>query len=132
MRNKKTQSIIKIYSDLYHFTVVFVIGPKPSDAFMQKIARRHLLWSGNGEPVYIPKGARASTSSFGTGCLVWLRHGNMNTAGALGLFSHELVHVLTNFADCYGQGIKFQADEMHAYYAQWLSDQFVRKSKALR
>lgn len=119
--------VFKLHNDIYPFTVVYIVGERPTDLFAGRVAKRYGLWNGKGNTPGVGDGLGA-TIHFQCGCLVWLSKSGFQP-DPMEHFVHEMVHVLSNLQKLTGCFLDRNTDEFHAYYAGWLTKEFVKRIK---
>lgn len=121
----KRPRIIKLYNDMYGFTVVFIVGKTPSQQEVGEVAKKYGLWDGQGNPPTAPAG-RGATYQHGNRCLVWTPTPKLK-GSSIAVLMHEMVHVISQLAAHTGQPMNKDTDEMHAYFAGWVVDSLLKK-----
>lgn len=122
---RKRPRVIKIYSDLYGYTVVFIIGKVPSQDELGEVAKKYDLWDGQGNPLTPPPG-RGATYTRGNRCLVWIPTISLK-GSSMAILMHELIHVISQLSFHTGQPMNKDTDEMHAYFAGWMVDRLLKE-----
>jgi hypothetical protein len=124
-KHSKRPRIVKLFSDVYGYTIVFIIGARPTKKELAVVAKRHDLMDSRGQPPDVPNGLGA-TWNRGHASLVWIPA--IKTTGcAIAILMHEMIHVTTHLAIVTGQPINHDTDEMHAYFAGWTVRKLLKK-----
>lgn len=118
--------VFGIKNPIYPFLVVFIIGPRPELKFYRSIIRRFNVSRDWTAVPAVPETAACACAQFDNASVVWIS-GCDPTPKFFDNFNHELIHVLSNFQDVIGHRSQYRTDEPLAYYAGWLSAEFIRQ-----
>ena len=128
MKQGKKPAIFCLKDQVFPFRVIFYVGPKPSQAQIMRAAKRYgVEFEKDFMTGSIPE-ARAITREWAWAgvAFVWLESWRMD-ADHLDTWTHEMVHVLAALSTKVGEPIGDGPNELQAYYAGWLTGEFIRR-----
>lgn len=118
--------IFNIESQLYPFNIAFIVGQKPNAKLLSKVSRKYNLWNGQGDSPAVSDGVASTYTFHKGGCMVFIPWDKRKTV-AISVFVHELIHVISHLSHRIGQKMNIETDELHAYFAEWVTNEFFKR-----
>lgn len=118
--------IFNLESQLYAFNIAFIVGDKPDAKLLAKVSLKYNLWSGEGDAPAVTDGVASTWTFHKSGCMVFIPWDKRKTV-AISVFVHELIHVISHLSHRIGQKMNHETDELHAYFAEWVTNEFFKR-----
>lgn len=124
----KKPKVFCLSDKVFPFRVIFYIGSRPSQKRIRQIAERYGVKFEKGFDTAAIPNARAITREWQWAgvAFVWMESWKTD-ADHLDTLAHEMVHVIAALSNKVGEPIGDGPNELQAYYAGWLTGEFIRR-----